>query len=257
MTVSAFDPLAPTYDRDFTASPVAAHLRDRVHLRLERLLPPGTHALELGCGTGEDALRLARRGVRLLATDTSAGMLAVASDKLRDQPLARVARLDLRDLPADFAGGFDGAYANFGVLNCLEDWRLLAVWLAQRVRLGGYAAFCVMSPFCLWEIAWHGLHREWAVALRRLRGAARFDVGGAALDIRYPTIRRLTDDFAPHFRRIHVEPLGVLLPPTDAYGAVERRPGWLRRLLWLERCFGRWRPLALFGDHYWIEFERI
>ncbi len=254
--MTAFDALAPTYDQDFTASPIAAYLRSRTQERLAQYFHAGDRALELGCGTGEDALWLARRGVRVLATDASAGMVEVAQAKTASEPRVTIERMDLRALPA-LDAQFDGVYANFGVLNCLDDWRPLSAWLAARVRRGGAAAFCVMSPFCLWEIAWHGLHGEWGVALRRLRGSARFEMGGESLDIHYPTIRRLTRDFAPHFRRAFVMPLGVALPPTDAYGAVERRPGWLRRLMAVERRVERARWLALLADHYWIEFERV
>lgn len=254
--MTAFDALAPTYDQDFTASPIAAYLRGRTQDRLARHFHAGDHALEIGCGTGEDALWLARRGVRVLATDASAGMVEVARAKTASEPLVAVEQMDLRRL-TPLEAQFDGVYANFGVLNCLDDWRPLAAWLAAHVRRGGVAAFCVMSPFCLWEIGWHGLHGEWGVALRRLRGSARFEVGGESLDIRYPTIRRLTRDFAPHFRRVFVMPLGVALPPTDAYGAVERRPAWLRRLMAVERRVESARWLALCADHYWIEFERV
>jgi hypothetical protein len=70
-------------------------------------------------------------------------------------------------------------------------------------------------------------------------------------------MRRLTRDFAPYFRRAHVEPLGVFLPPSDVYGVVEKRQRLFSLLLYLEERFGKSRMLALLGDHYWIEFARI
>jgi SAM-dependent methyltransferase len=256
-----FDALAPTYDHDFTASPIAGHLRARVHARLGRAFAAGDHVLELGCGTGEDALWLARRGVRVMATDASDGMLAVAREKTAHEPLITIQKLNMMAINPETQRdkrdeGFDGVYANFGVLNCLDDWRSLAAWLAARVRACGVAAFGVMSPFCIWEIAWHSLHGDFRVAFRRLRGRAQFDGGSGTIPIHYPTIRRLTRAFAPHFRRTHVEPLGVLLPPSDVYGAIERRPRLLGRLLAWDARWGQFRALALLADHYWIEFER-
>jgi SAM-dependent methyltransferase len=259
--MAMFDSLAPTYDADFTRSQIARHLRARVHARLDRLCEAGDEVLELGCGTGEDALHLARRGVRVLATDTSAAMLAVAREKLAGYDHARVELLDLRDVAMDKADaplrvptGFRVAFANFGVLNCLDDWRPLAAWLAARITVGGHAAFAVMPPACLWEMAWHGLHGEWSVATRRWRrdGAAF----GAHSFIYYPSVARLTRDFAPWFRRVHVEPLGLLLPPSDIYGVIEKRPRLLRTLTALDDGVGRLPVLANFGDHYWIEFRR-
>ncbi|NDJ63365.1 MAG: methyltransferase domain-containing protein [Chloroflexi bacterium] len=254
----AFDALAPDYDRDFTAHPSARYLRARVHTRLAQHFPAGSHVLELGCGTGEDALALAARGVYVTATDVSPAMLAQTRTKTAGTPLVTCAPLDLRNLPGGFSGPFDGAFANFGPLNCLDEWRTLAGWLAKRIRPGGAALFAVMSPLCLWEIGWHGLHGDLRTATRRGRATTVFQPdAGPPIPIRYPTIKRLSDDFGPAFRRTHVEPLGLVLPPSDVYGVIEARPRLLRRLIRLEDRLSRIAQLARFADHYWIEFVRL
>lgn len=249
---AAFDALAPTYDHDFTASPIAQTLRARVHTRLSQHFAAGTHLLELGCGTGEDALQLAQRGVRVTATDASLAMLDAARFKTAAAPLVSVEALDLTNLPNDYAK-FGGVFANFGVLNCFADWKPLAAWLAERLPPRGIAAFAIMSPLCLWESIWHGAHGNFRTAFRRQRRGTIF----GTLPIHYPSIRRLTHDFAPYFRRVHVEPLGLFLPPSDAFGVVERRPRLLRALTALDQRTAHVSPLALFADHYWIEFERL
>lgn len=249
---AAFDALAPTYDQDFTASPIARALRARVHTRLSQHFAPVAHVLELGCGTGEDALYLAQRGVRVTATDASPAMRDAARAKTASTPLVSVEPLDLAQLPSDYTK-FDGVFANFGVLNCLADWQPLAAWLANRLPARGIAAFAVMSPLCLWEVGWHGAHGDFRTAFRRQRRGTIF----GALPIHYPSIRRLTAEFAPHFRQVHVEPLGLFLPPSDVYAVIERRPRLLRALTALDQRFSHVSPLALFADHYWIEFERL
>lgn len=50
----------------------------------------GTRALEIGCGTGQATLPLARRGYRLLGVELGANLAAVARTKLADYPNARV-----------------------------------------------------------------------------------------------------------------------------------------------------------------------
>lgn len=249
---AAFDALAPTYDHDFTASPIARILRARVHTRLDQRFPSSTHILELGCGTGEDALYLAQRGVRVTATDASPAMLDAARAKTAATPLVHIEALDLSNLSATYPV-FDGAFANFGVLNCIPNWKPLAAWLADRLPSRGIAAFGVMSPLCLWEIGWHGIHGDFKTAFRRQRRGTTF----GALPIYYPTIRRLTSDLAPYFCRIHVEALGLFLPPSDVYAVVERCPRLLHALTALDQRLSHVSPLALFADHYWIEFERL
>jgi SAM-dependent methyltransferase len=256
----AFDALAPSYDTDFTSSPIARYLREQVHDRLLQHFHAGDPVLELGCGTGEDAWFLAQQDVRVTATDSSEAMLAAARAKLGGNPLVQVERLDMQGLSAIRypSSAFAGVFSNFGAVNCLSQWRTLAAWLSECVMSGGIVGLGVMSPLCLWEPLWHGLHGEWKVARRRWqRGGASFDpVGHDEIRIAYPTIRRLKQDLAAWFDCVYVRPLGVFLPPSDAYGVIEKRPTLLKMLMGLERRFGDWAMLAPFADHYWIEFKR-
>lgn len=251
--MSAFDQLAPTYDTDFTATPIAQYLRNRVHGHLLRNFQPGMHVLELGCGTGEDALFLAQQGIRVTATDYSQEMLTVAREKTASCENVSLFPLDL-SAPRVVEPGvqYDGVFSNFGALNCLSDWQPLAQWLANIIKLGGIAAFGIMAPYCAWEFAWHALHWKWEIALRRLRGS-EFD----GIPIAYPMVKQLSADFSPHFEQISVKPLGVFLPPTALFGVVEKRPKLMQRLIaWEDRVQdASW--LAQFADHYWIELQRL
>lgn len=261
----AFDPLAATYDNTFTHTEIGRYLRDQVHARLDRHFRAGDHVLELGCGTGEDALRLAERGVHVTATDISEGMLASARAKTVGNVLVRVERLDLRTLtpyPPRHEGEeeqFDGAFSNFGPMNCLEEWRTLAGWLADRIKTGGIVGLGVMSPLCMWEPLWHGLHGNFKTATRRWRKSTMFqpDAVSEPITVTYPSIGRISKDFAPHFRRAYVQPLGLFLPPSDVFGAIEKRPRLFNTLMALEKRFGQTAALAMLADHYWIEFQKI
>jgi ubiquinone/menaquinone biosynthesis C-methylase UbiE len=61
---------------------------ERTLERTRALLGPGHRVLELGCGTGTTALRLAGDVQAYLATDISAGMIAVANEKHAARPIA-------------------------------------------------------------------------------------------------------------------------------------------------------------------------
>lgn len=255
----AFDTLAPTYDQDFTGLSAARTLRQRVQSRLLDRFSAGDHLLELGCGTGEDALFLAEHDIHVTATDASEGMIAQTRAKIGDHPLVTLAALDLNALPATFTERpFAGVYANFGVLNCAHDLGALAHWLAARVEEGGTVGLCVMSPWCIWEAVWHGIHLNFGTAFRRWRGSTTFQPHPDAPEIRiiYPTIRQISTTFAPWFRRVHVQPIGLFLPPTDVYGALENRPRLLRLLTTLDTRFASRSAYSNFSDHYWIEFQR-
>lgn len=252
----AFDALAPEYDSHFTHSPTARLLRGRVQARMACLWTRGQRLLELGCGTGEDAAFLTARGIHVTATDASPAMLDAARRKNAATPadLLTFLPLDLHHLPdaPPFDAPFEGVLANFGVLNVVADYQALAAWLAPRVTPGGTLAFGVMPPWCAWEIVWHAAHGDRRTAARRLRGQAMFN----ALTIYYPRPRALIRAFAPHFQPLRVMPVGLFLPPSEIYPAIEKRPRLWRLLAALERR-AAFSPLAPLADHYWIELKRV
>jgi SAM-dependent methyltransferase len=252
----AFDTLAPSYDKEFTHTAIGQILRNRVHNRLLYHFKAGDSLLEMGCGTGEDALFLAEKGLQITATDASEKMLHITREKTKHLPNLTVSQLNLAQLPSPNGEGlgvrYKGAFSNFGALNCLSDWKPLAAWLSERIQKGGIIGLGIMSPYCLWEFAWHALHWKWEIALRRLRGS-EFE----GIRITYPTVQRITEDFSPYFRRLHLMPLGLFLPTSALFDVVQKRPKLMKTLVSLENRFGNIPQLAMLADHYWIEFERV
>ncbi len=263
---AAFDGVAPTYDSGFTERRLGRWLRARVQQEAAPFLAPGSRVLELACGTGEDALWLARRGCHVLATDASQGMLSVARHKARAAGLADAIAfepLDLNALPA--SGGpwlarserFDGVFSNFGGLNCVRERVALAGWLAARLPRGARVILVVMGPVALWEMGWHLLHGEPRRGLRRLRGGGLARVGGGGVvPVWYPSPLRLQREFAPAFRAVHRCGIGALLPPSYLDHLVERWPRAFSQLDRAEQALGRLVPWSWVADHYLIVLER-
>lgn len=252
-----FDAAAAAYDLDFTGTRLARVLRARTWARLDHLFPPGARVLELGCGTGEDARYLAGRGRRVVATDQSPAMLALAAAKTAGLPVT-TALLDLGALApspeVDALAPYDGVLANFGALNILSAYGPLADFLAPRTRPEARLVFVVMGRWCAWEIAWHLARGRPQRAFRRARGrsAARLSPGQAPLAVFYPTTGSLRRDMAPHFRLDRTWPLGTWLPPSYLEPLTRRRLFPWAALLALER-HTPWPPL---GDHTVYEFVR-
>jgi ubiquinone/menaquinone biosynthesis C-methylase UbiE len=89
--------------------------------RTRALLGAGDRVLELGCGTGTTALRLAG-GVRdYLATDFSAGMIAIANEKHAAAPIPALAfRVATAEAFTPDAAQFD-AVLGFNYLHLIRD----------------------------------------------------------------------------------------------------------------------------------------
>ena len=254
---SAFDALAADYDRGFTASAIGERMRRAVWRRLDQAFQPGERVLELNCGTGEDAVHLARRGVGVLATDASPAMLAAARAKVALAGLGGLVatrRLAIERL-AELRGEppFDGILSNFGGLNCVADLAAAAGAMAGVVRPGGRAMLCLMGPMVPWEWAWFVARGEPGKAARRLR---RGGVDWRGLTVRYPTIGAVRRTFAGHFRTRRVAAIGALLPPSHAEPWAQRHPRLLAMLDRWERRLEAVPPLPWLADHYLIELER-
>ena len=254
----AFDVFAGSYDADFTHSPLGQMLRPRVWAFMAEHFAPGQRILELACGSGEDAVWLAKRGARVIATDGSAEMIKVTVAKAAAAGVGANLVAQQVSLQAIIGGHFDdtfdGVYSNFGGLNTIGDWRPLAEALAKIVRPGGKAILVPMGPLCPWEILWYLGHGRVKTAFRRFRRCAPARIGEAVIPIWYPSARRLRADFSPWFQHLRTESLELWLPPTYLGHLVNRWPIFFGRLNQLEK-----RTAYLtrgWGDHYISLLER-
>lgn len=270
---AAFDECAAHYDRSFSERQLGRWLRQAVYRHLT-VYAPEERVLELGCGTGEDAIWLGRRGVQSLATDASSAMLAVAADKIRRAGLTdsiRLARLDMNAAESDSQDSlaavlaastdrstdrFDGCFSNFGALNCVADRRALARDLSTCVRPGGRMIVVLMGPFCPWEVVAFVARGRFSDAVRRLRSGALARLGDHHVPVWYPTPRRLRQEFAPWFRPLGQRGIGVLLPHSQLADLVERWPRVFARLEHWEAGLSTRFPAPWLCDHYLLEFER-
>ncbi len=274
-TESPFEEEAATYDASFTHSLIGSLMRQAVWHRLDVLFPTGSRILELGCGTGEDAAYLARRGNFVLATDPTLAMVEATRKKAEDANLAdhiSTRQLRFEDLqarewtaeptttaqptnlnPRPFEPPFDGALSNFGGLNCVADLPATAHGLAQWLRPGAQVGLCVMGPCVPWEWLWHLLHGHPRTAFRRWR---RGGVKWRGLTVHYPSIRTLRRAFEPSFRTCRVSAIGALLPPSYVEPWAAHHPALIRQLDRWERRMETWFPLPWLADHYLIELER-
>lgn len=260
-----FDAAAGDYDAAFSHRPLGRWLRRRVWDRLAEYLPKTGRVLDLGCGTGEDALWLAERGMHVKGLDAAPRMLERAVAKLERKGLndrADFIRCDLDDAGAlarieDAEAGFDGAVSNFGAFNCVRDRRSVGTVLSRLLRPGAHLVLVVMGPFCLWETLVAVARGQPRGAFRRLRGGVPAGIGaGAALPVWYPSPLRLRAELAPTFRHIRTEALGLLLPPTPCAGLVERHLRLFGRLGRLEQAMASLPLAAWASDHYLCVFGR-
>lgn len=258
---SPFDATAAGYDAEFTHGRIGTLARERFWRRLTPCFAEGAALLELGGGTGEDACYFASQGARVTLTDASGAMVAAAREKVSARGLdSRVQCLQLdmtqlhlpeyrRAVLGDCV--FEGAYSNFGAVNCVPDLAGLATGLASVLKAGAPLFLTVMGPLVPWEWGWYLARGKPSTAFRRLRRGGTVWRG---LRIVYPSPRDLERAFAPRFALAQCSVVNAFVPPSYCEAAFAGRPGllsWLDRMD--ERCVGS-RVGVRLADHYLAHF---
>jgi SAM-dependent methyltransferase len=257
----AFDRMAKNYDEVFTRSMIGRAQRDAVWSVATEVFPRGSHVLELNCGTGEDALFLARNGISVTACDASTEMLDVASSRLRNE--APNAHISFNLLPTERlrelkpATTFDGAFSNFSGLNCVADLEQTAADLATLLSLHSPLLLCLSTRFCLWEMLWYTFRGEFSKAFRRWSGHATAKSGEVTINVYYPTVRKLERLFWPFFRLRSITGIGVTVPPSYVEPWIRNHPRLLNSMRTIDKTISPLPVFRILGDHMLLHFERV
>ena len=256
----AFDAVAADYDRREADNPIMQLMRARSLAMLDSTFPHGATLLDVGCGTGTEAIWLAKRGRTLFAVDSSPRMLEVLSHRGAAADVEISTRLlcagDLLKLVNELGeASFDGAYSSFGALNTEPSLDAPVAALARLVRPGGRIVLSVMNRWCVAEMALLVAGGRPKEAFRRTLPSVRVAVGSNIADVRYPSWRELSCALRPRFRVVTVQALPLLLLPY-AWPAFSAHPHVYKAVSRLDRVIATRRPLAWLGDHLLVVAER-
>jgi SAM-dependent methyltransferase len=266
----AFDVVADQYDQEFTHTSVGHLQRQQVYYQLKKILEQHKiqQVLELNCGTGEDAIWLAERGLNVHATDIAPKMVEVARQKgerlFRDQQntgTITYQTLDsnrLSDLSDEIK--YDLIFSNFGGLNCLsaEQLQQFSAECAKKLAHGGLVIAVVMSNFCWWETLYFLLKRNWKQAWRRRSKtaiAAPLDEH-TTIDTWYYSPAGFNSLFSPHFSTQCTIPIGFWLPPSYLDPFFANKQYLLSLMNGLENRSSRFSSLAGGADHFLLVLKK-
>lgn len=124
---------------------------DQTIERTRSYLSQGDTVLEMGCGTGTTALRLADAVDQITATDISTKMIEIAQGKAADQQIdnATFAKSDVAD--ATFTHGSFDAVMGFNLIHLLPDAKATIGRAHELLKPGGYF---ISKTTCLAEKGW-------------------------------------------------------------------------------------------------------
>jgi hypothetical protein len=256
----AFDAAAPYYEEQFNSLPAAKRVRGIMWQTYLKYFRPGMKLLELNCGTGIDAVMLGQRGIHVHATDISEVMIEEAKKKITASHLEAFVTAGL--LPFDdisrLAGyRFDGAYSNFGGLNCAGNLRPIALDLSELIPTGGILILCLMPDFALWEtlsFLFRGRIRE---AFRRKAPLGTWaNVYNHKVRTFYYSPNKASKAFEPFFSPVEIGGLNIFTPPPSSAGAYAVLGRLARVLETVDDIVHRTTPFSHIGDHYFLVLRR-
>jgi ubiquinone/menaquinone biosynthesis C-methylase UbiE len=255
-----FNSIAEIYDTDFTHSKTGVLQRERVHYYLKKILSNRSDVsiLELNCGTGEDAVWLAKQGCTVLATDISETMVLVAQEKvfkngLEEKVTCKVLNIEQLD-QLGASAKYDFIFSDFGGLNCVapKDFKKISASLQRLLHPNGRFVGVIMSRFCWWETLYFTLKGQFKKAWRRRtkEAIAAPLTPTTSVDTWYYSPKEFSQLLTTEFEQEEVHPIGFMLPPSYL-------DNWFKNKSFLMRILNRLEKISpsfcsKWSDHYMI-----
>ena len=260
-TREAFDSVAAEYDGDRGNNLLIQDMRHEMWRWLDATFPSNCRLIDVGCGTGLDAIRMAQRGHKVTATDWSPAMVR------RTEERAAAAQLTPQ-VTAVAVGGqefsrlensrtYDGAYSNLGPLNCVPELDEFARQCARLLKPDGALVFTVIGRICPWEIVHYARQGRWSrIKVRFARQAICVGLNKRKVWTHYYRPREFYRAFAPYFALDHYRALCLFAPPPYLTSIRERHIRSYERLWQLDRRCAAWPLLRDMGDHFLMILKR-
>lgn len=155
----------------YAASPIkdqAAYEHTLAETR--KYLNPGDEILEIGCGTGGTALLLADAVAHITATDISAKMISIGSQKAAAKSVTNVEFVQATPADPKLAMKSYDAITGFNILHLLPDLEGDLVALRERLPPGG---LLISKTPCIADWKWRALGRI-AIPIMQFFGKAPY-----------------------------------------------------------------------------------
>ena len=261
LAAAAFSRQAGKFDELYSSDTIIKYKRARVRNHLSNLIFPGQFILELNCGTGDDAIWLARQNCNVHATDISSGMQKVLKQKIKDYGLEKLITSEICSFTAlenlQDPGPYDLIFSNFAGLNCTGDLNKVLASFTGLLKPGGIVTLVILPKFCLWEflLIFKGKLRT---ATRRLFSrhgtVARVEKTNFKCWYYNPSyvIKHLKKDF----NILSIDGLCTIVPPSYIENFAEKFPRLFSMLCKKEIAWKNKWPWKYIGDYYIISLRK-
>jgi len=255
---ASFDKAAPNYDTAFTDTNIGKMQRSLVYGQLSKQLNGIRTVLEINCGTGEDAVWLANKKIKITATDISSKMIEMAQSKGSFENI-KFQVADIKSVASVFNGQqFDLIFSNFGGLNCLSGPELEHFFQQAKNLLPekGKMVLVIMPKNTLWEQAYFLAKAQFSSVYRRKKNVAIANVDGEKVPTYYFNPKDIVNLAGNDFKLISQKPIGFFVPPSYMEPFFRGKIKLLKFLGLIEKGISGWTALSKYADHYIITLQK-
>lgn len=249
------DNIAESYDDILNKNRFSEILRSIFQNILVQNIQQGNNILDLGCGTGEDALFLANNGFNVTAVDISPNMIEIAQSKAGAKDSNKNLQFFCSDMESfinENKNKFDAIISNFNAVNYVKDLNSFSLSLSASLNKNGKLIFTVLNKLSISEVFYNflrlNLKRSWKAMFNRKESLI------TDLNIYFPG--SFSKFFKDHFKVKKITGIGIFIPPHNLTGMYDKLSFALPFLLLLEKFIADIFPFYCFSDHYIIEMQK-
>jgi SAM-dependent methyltransferase len=217
----AFDSASEEYDFTISHNYINTWIRKRSVSELLHVVKPQDVLVEVGCGTGAEAVEISKYASQIIATDISEKMIGILRKKIQARDLTskiiplEVSAADIKKISSIVQGSkVQAAYSFNGALNCEPNVKEFVEGLSSVMVPRGYFVCSVRNSFCLGEALSHALVLQFDRMTPRKRQPVMVSVGGMDIPAFYHPPAAFVEFFEPRFTLRKMVGLPVFLPPA-------------------------------------------
>jgi len=253
--VQFHDEIAEKYDSILSKNRFSEVLRPVFQNILMQNIHHGDYILDLGCGTGEDAIFLAQKGVNVTGVDISPKMIEIAGKKADTKDFNKNLQFfcdDMEIFISENTNKFDAIISNFNAVNYIRDLNSFSAHVSTALNKDGKLIFTVLNKISASEVFYNfvrlNLKRSWKAIFNRK------ELLLTDLNIFFPGL--FSNFFKNHFYIKRITGIGIFIPPHNLTGMYDKLSFVLPLLLRLEKLTASVFPFYCLSDHYIIEMQK-
>jgi len=261
---SAFDSAAEEYDFTISNNYINTWIREKSINELLQLVGRDDTLVEIGCGTGAEAIIISKRVGRIVATDISPKMIDLLKVKIRAKGLsgkifpALVRAAEISKVTKLTEGKrVTAAYSFNGALNCEPNLSRFVDELDSTLQEGGHFVCTIRNSLCLAEVLSHAAVFQFDRMTPRKKQPVMVSVGGIDIPSFYYSPGTFAKYFGEKFKLRKLIGLPAILPPaylSDYYVKFKRISPILERT---ESLVSRRFPFNRLGDQTLFVFQKV